>query len=287
MKILVAGATGNIGSRILPILKSGNTSVVAAVRNVKKAWERLGIPDIEYRQLDFSDSSTWEKALEDIGRMFLVVPPGSATAPQVKSFFATAKSAGVEHLVFSSGRTTGDLEDTPLYVTERLVRNSGMDWTILRPGWFMQNFINWVGFTIPAESAIFLPAANARTAFIDVRDIAAVAAKILLDPTGHDGQLYELTSNEALSHTEVASQISAVAGRRIRYVALEENDFIKAMTERGWSKKGAEKAAWLYSFVRNGKEEQVSGDVERVLGREPVGFRQFVKDHTAAFRKRN
>lgn len=285
MKILVAGATGNIGSRILSLLLADGQSVAAAVRNVSRAWERLRIPDLDYRQLDFSDPATWETALREISRMFLVVPPGSATAEQVAHFFAAAKQAGVEHLVFSSGRTTGDIEGTPLNLTETLVQNSGMGWTILRPGWFMQNFINWVGFTIPTEGKLLLPAANARTAFVDVRDIAAVAAHILIQPDGHHGKRYEITSNEALSHAEVATKISEVAGQSVQYIPLSEESFVKEMAKRGWSVKAAEKAAWLYSFVREGKEAEVSHDVELVLGRPPIRFQQFVRGHAEAFRK--
>jgi uncharacterized protein YbjT (DUF2867 family) len=280
MKILITGVTGNVGSETFRRLAGQGAPVVAGVRNVDKAKRQFGGLTgsvAEYRAFDFNDPVTWLTALAGVDKMFLVIPPGTTNPLQVELFFKTAIRAGVKHLVFNSGRTTGDLEGEPLHVTEGLIKNSGADWTILRSGWFMQNFLNWVGFTIPTEDAFYLPATDSKTAFVDVRDVGAVAAAALTED-GHYGQMYELTSPEALTHFEVAQKISEAAGRTIRYVHLNDEEYVKTMMDRGWSKASAEHTVFLYRIVRSGKEEAVSEDIESVLGRPGIDFGQFARD---------
>jgi uncharacterized protein YbjT (DUF2867 family) len=288
MKILVTGATGNVGSQVSIHLAKAGVPVVVGVRDVEKAKRYFAgfhnLPPVEFQPFDYADPSTWYTALAGVGKIFLVVPPGTTDSSQVSLFFKTALDAGVLHLAFNSGRTTGDLDEEPLHVTEGLVRNSGIDWTIFRPGWFMQNFLNWVGFTIPSENAFYLPAADAKTAFVDVRDIGACVAKALTDP-GHGGKLYELTSSEALTHYEVAQKISEVAGRTIRYVHLSDEEFIKEMVSRGWKQAAAEHTVFLYRIVRTGKEAAISHAVEDLLSRKPIDFTQFAKDHAAGWER--
>lgn len=279
MKILVIGATGNIGSEVFKKLAASGKPVVAGVRNPEDAVKQLKISTPEaYRRFDFNETGTWSGALSGVKKIFLVVPPGAASPEQIRLFFNQAKETGVEHVVFSSGRSTGDMAGSPLHTTESQVKNSEMGWTILRPGWFMQNFFNWVGFTIPSEDAFYLPASDAQTAFIDVRDIAAAVVTIL-EEDGHEGKIYELTGTEALTHFEVAQKISKAAGRTIRYVNLNEEEFTDAMLERGWTKQQADHTIFLYRIVRTGKEAVISDDLEEILGRPGIDFQQFARDY--------
>ena len=279
MTILIIGSTGNIGTQIVKLLAAENHPIVAAARDLQKAKNHLSLPNIEYRRFDFTDNNTWENTLNGVGKIFLVVPPGSATDEQQQAFFQHAKNAGVQHIVYSSGRTTGPIEGSPLNRTEGFVKNSGCGWTVLRPGWFMQNFIAWIGFTIPTDDAFYLPAGGAKTAFIDVRDIGAVAAEILNNPESHHDKTYDLTSLESIDHFAVAEHISKEAGRTIQYVPMEEKPFIQKMMEKGRPQKAAEKMAWLYNFVREGHEETISEDVQNILRRSPIDFEKFTKDY--------
>ena len=279
MKILVTGATGNVGSEVVRQLAKRGLPVVAAVRNIAAAKRNFGNQtNIKYRSFDYAKPTTWHAALAGVDRIFLVVPPGTTNPLQVGHFFKKALDAGVKHLVFNSGRTTGDLPGEPLHVTEGLVRDAGIGWTILRPGWFMQNFLNWAGFTIPTEDAFYLPAADSRTAFVDIRDVGAVAVEALTGD-GHETQVYQLTSSEALNHFEVAQKISEAVGRTIRYVHLSDEEFVREMVARGWTEAAAQHSVFLYRIVRTGKEAEVSSDVERVLGRPAIDFEQFAIDH--------
>lgn len=280
MKILVIGATGNIGSLLVPQLAAQGVAVRAASLSVEKLTQKHS--GAEVVPFDFGDAATWPIALGGVDKVFFVAPPASTQTAQLEAFFAEAKQAGIRHLVFSSGRTTGDIPGSPLNVTENLVRQCGLEWTIFRPAWFMQNFLNWVGFTISTENAFYLPAGNSKTVFIDVRDIAAVAAKVLTF-AGHENQLYELTSLKALNHEEVAERISNALKRPIRYVPLNDDDFIKEMVKRGWTQQSAENTVKLYEIVKSGKEEVISHDVEKVLGRLPIRFGQFARDYSGAW----
>ena len=279
MHTLIIGATGNIGQQLTPLLANNHHLVAAASRNVEKAKDLFGLPNINYRTFDFNDNSTWDTALKGVDKIFLVVPPNSTTDEQQQAFFQKAKAMGVQHIIYSSGRTTAPIPDSPLNRTERFIKNSGIPWTILRPGWFMQNFFNWYGNIIKADNALYLPADDAKTAFIDTRDIAAVAMEVLSHPAPHTGKMYNLTSDEAIDHQAVASHISNAAGRSIRYVALSDAGFIEKMMEKGWPQKKAEKIAWLMGFVKAGEEVEVSPDVANILGRQAIGFGQFAMDH--------
>ena len=285
MKTLIIGSTGNIGTQIIQVLAPENHPVIAAGRNLERTKKHHAQEGIEYRQCDLNDSSSWASALKDVDRIFLVVPPGSATEEQQQAFFQKAKAAGAQHIVYSSGRTTGPINGSPLNRTESFVKNCGCDWTILRPGWFMQNFFEWIGFTIPTDDAFYLPAGDSKTAFIDVRDIGATAAEILKNPTGHRNKIYDLTCLEAIDHSTVARHLSAVARRTVEYVPMQAEDFIEKMVEKGRPRKAAEKMAWLYTFVKAGKEADISPDVRNILQRQPIDFKQFTTDFADKWQK--
>ena len=155
MSTLIIGATGNIGTQVVQQLVTDNQHVIAAGRDVKKVKSHFGLSGISFRPFDFTNQNTWQDALEAVANMFLVVPPGSASEEEQVAFFKVAKEMGVQHVVFSSGRSTGPIVGSPLNQTEGFVKNSDMGWTILRPGWFMQNFIEWIGFTISTDNAFY------------------------------------------------------------------------------------------------------------------------------------
>ncbi len=280
MKVLIIGSGGNIGTPLVQALVDRSLVPTLAVRNTQKAEDKWG-NKVTTTQFDFEDPTTFTSALEGQEAVFFIAGH-SNPVPSVQQFLTVAKEAGVKRIVFSSGRTTGDVPGKPLNDVEKLVRTWDRQWTILRPGWFMQNFVNWLGGTIRAENKLFLPAGNAKTAFIDVRDIADVAATCLLEE-GHHGQLYNLTSDEALSHTEVCALISQASGKLVTYVPQERASFISTMLEKGWTEAAANYTADLYKYVISGKEEEISDDVAKVLGKTPRRFQAFAQEHADRF----
>lgn len=193
MQILIIGATGKIGSQTVKDLQLRGITPRIGVRSPDKAQKIFG-PSLVYVPFDFADPRTFGPALEGITRLFFIAPLQEPDEP-VAALLNAARTAGVRHITFSSGRTTGDIEGKPLNRVEKLVSSCDIPYVIIRPGWFMQNFTNWLGGTLISEGKLYLPTGNARTAFVDVRDIAAVVIQTLLQ-TGHENRLYNLTSDE-------------------------------------------------------------------------------------------
>ena len=271
MKILVTGASGPAGAITLEHLRNKGLDAVGA--------GRTGMADKPWVVLDYSQPGTFRKALGGVTHLFLVVPSGFKHPNQIEGFLGAALSFHVEQITFLSGRTTGDIKGRVLNTIEEQVRNSGMPLTILRPGWFMQNFAeDALAEDIRKEGKIYLPSGDAKTAFVDVRDIAAAVEQTFLVKK-HQGRTYDLVSKEALDHYEVAALFSKVLGRPVEYIDLSPADFLAMMLGRGESEEGMASYIYLYDLVKTGKEAHLSPDLADILGREPRRFSQFVEDY--------
>ncbi|MFK7934661.1 MAG: SDR family oxidoreductase [Saprospiraceae bacterium] len=276
MQTLIIGATGNIGSEIIKQLAVRGLYPRIATRDLAKAKAQFtGNADLV--EFDFNRTETFAAALKDIQKVFFIAPQDNP-ADSVEQFLKTAQDSDIQHVVFSSGRTTATIKGKPLYQIEQLVKNSELPYTIIRPGWFMQNFTSWIGEeSIKAAGKFYLPAGDSQTAFIDVRDIAAVVVRCLLEDK-HAGKVYELTSDEALSHDEVAQKIALHLHQPVQYIPLSDEDYIDKKVSEGWSIAAAKHVVMLYRIVREtGKEAIVSRDVEKVLQRLPISFDEFVE----------
>ena len=278
--ILIIGSSGNIGTPLTAGLIAGGMVPRLAVRDAGKARQRWGT-SATLADFDFTREDTFSAALAGVDAVFFVAAFPDPV-PAVRTFLEAAGAAGVQRIVFSSGRTTGDVPGKPLYQIEELLRHCAVAWTILRPGWFMQNFTGWLGQSIREEAKLFLPAGDARTAFVDVRDVADVARVCLLQE-GHSGQCYKLTSDEAFDHHEVCEMISKASGRAVHYHPLDRASFVRTMMDRGWTEAAAIYTADLYKYVLSGKEAEISGDIQRVLARPPRRLEAFVTERAAAF----
>lgn len=281
MKVLVIGATGKIGSEMVRHLQKCGIQPRLGLREPEKARKRFGCGP-EYAPFDFTDPGTFHEAIRGISRLFFIAPIKEPDEP-VAQMLETARKAGVRHITFSSGRTTGDIEGKPLNRVEKQVMSSNIPYAIIRPGWFMQNFTTWLGDTLRSEGKLYLPAGNAKTAFIDVRDIAGVAAHTLLQ-NGHENRVYNLTSDEAIDHHEVVRLIGRAAQKNLAYVPLERTDFIRTMQKKGWTETAAHYTADLYDIVRTGKEEEISPDVQNILRRRPTRFAEFTNRYRQAWK---
>ena len=153
MSVLIIGSGGNIGIPLVQGLIKAGVKPTLGVRDTQKAKDRWG-EKARIVAFDFEDQATFSRALEGQTALFFIAGH-SNPAPSVQQFLADARTAGVKKVVFSSGRTTGDVPGKPLHKVENLVRAWEGEWTILRPGWFMQNFVNWLGGTIRTEGKLF------------------------------------------------------------------------------------------------------------------------------------
>ncbi|WP_433544695.1 hypothetical protein ACQPZG_05555 [Streptomyces sp. CA-294286] len=203
--VLVLGATGSVGRRTDARLRGLGVPVRAASRH-------------SATRFDWDDESTWEPALRGVGRMFLMAPDGVPVAP---GFVDLAADLKVEHIVLLSSRAIEVIGDQRLLDAERAVKESGVDWTVLRSDWFDQNFDEGPFREAVLAGELAVPVGECRQAFVDLDDVAAVAAHTLTEE-GHAGRTYEVTGPRALSFGEVCGIIGGLTGRPLRFHGDED-----------------------------------------------------------------
>jgi uncharacterized protein YbjT (DUF2867 family) len=281
-KILVIGATGNVGHSLVQLLAVKGQTVKAASRHPAKSPQG---PNIEAIAFDYDQPASYGPALAGVDRLFAISKTADAS-PQTTliPLLDQAKAAGVKHVVLMTAAGVEQAEEAGLRKVEKHLIASGSAYTILRPTWFMQNFAP--GFILPTiqqSGAIYLPAGEGKTSFIDTRDIAAVAAAVLTEP-GHAGQEYTLTGDQALTYGEAAAIISQVSGRTVQYVAISEEQMREALLGAGWAPEQAAFMNVLFGAVRAGWAAGISPAVKQILGRDPIKFAQFAAENAAAWR---
>jgi uncharacterized protein YbjT (DUF2867 family) len=286
-QVLITGATGTVGREVAAALTSStgtSCTIKAAVRDVTKAAPTLPT-ETDVVAFDFLEPETFDTALDGIQRCFLVRPPALATPQQDMAPFLDAMvEVGVEHVVFLSLLGVEHNRRTPHYRIEQLIRQREMAYTFLRPGFFMQNLNTFYRDDIRLHDEITIPAGRGKTGFIDVRDIAAVAAKVLTE-AGHAGAAYELTGAEALDYFEVAAIMSDVLNRTITYTKPSPRAYRRRMRARGLPEDFIKVMTKLYIPVRLGLAGQTTEEVGRLLGRPPMTMRQYVEDYRSAWVK--
>jgi uncharacterized protein YbjT (DUF2867 family) len=172
--------------------------------------------------------------------------------------------------------------DTPFRRVEQELEASGLRYNIIRPNWFMQNFQTFWVQGINAQNQIALPAGTAKTSFIDARDIAAVAVRLLIT-NDLDNQAFDLTGPESLTHEDVARLLSKETGRTIKYQDIDPDVLRKGLVAGGVPADYTEFLLVILGFLKQGYAERTTGEVKRLLGREPIAFAQYAKQARAAW----
>jgi uncharacterized protein YbjT (DUF2867 family) len=274
--ILVIGATGTVGSEVVRQLVATGERPRALVRDPATARQRLG-DQVEHVVGDLDRPETIAAALAGVDRVFLLTTQSSRQPEWERAVIGAAARAGVGQLVKLSVFRAN--EQSPLQVArqhgqaERVLAQSGLAATILRPVFFMQNLLAMVH-----DGAIATAAGDGRVAMVDARDIAAVAVATLTGG-GHAGKTYTLTGPEALSFYQVASILSRQTGRPLRHVRVPPDKVRVALQGRGVAAWYADDMAKLHSMLAVGYEEVVTDDIHRVTGRPPRTLAQFAGDH--------
>jgi len=280
--ILVLGATGLLGREVTRQLVVKGQRVRVGVRQPERYQDPSS--QVEAVRFDFDDPTSYAPALADIEKLFLIALPLDPEAPAMLApVIQAAKQAGLRQIVFTSALGVDHNEEAPLRKVERLLEASGIAHTILRPNFFMDNFASgFIGPMIQGGGGIFVAAEDAKTSFIAVQDIAAVAVAALTKD-GHVGQAYNLTGPTALSHDEVAAIISKVSGRKVVYQPISEEAMRQGALDNGLPEPNADYLAMLYQVTRDGYMGGRTQDVEQILGREPISFAEFARQHQNAW----
>ena len=276
--ILVTGASGTVGRKVLEeVLKTGEP-VKAMYRNAEDALRApAGVAAVI---ADFADLATLANALQGIDTVFLVCSPIPELVKLESNVIEASMPAGVRHIVLNSALGAGDYPKSfPSWhcKVEDKLKASGLGFTILQPGGFLQNITTYYAPLIRSQSAFYGALGTAKVSLIDVRDVATVAAKVLAAPGEHAGKTYELKGPKALTSAEIAKEISRVAGRTVRYVDLPEEALRKSMRDAGAPEWLVNAELDLEAYYRMERKSAEVGEVlENLLGRAPVGLDQFL-----------
>jgi uncharacterized protein YbjT (DUF2867 family) len=281
-QILVTGASGTIGSEVVKQLAAAGESVRAGYNS-----RRPDLAGIQPVQFDLVTGEGVDAAIAGAYSVFLLAGSLENQAAAEIRVVEAAKRAGVKRLVKLSALAC----ETEAYSfarihreVERAIEASGIPYTFLRPGSFMQNFVNYYGETIRTEDAFYLPCGNAREAFVDARDIADVASRALTSGD-HEGKTYDLLGPEVLSYADAAAKLSTVVGRQIRYVDIPDGEFKKAMLGAGLPEWYTDGLVSLYQYICQGKFPKRSTAIKDITGRDPISFDQFARDYADTWRK--
>lgn len=280
--MLVTGALGNVGAEVVRCLVNMGIPVRAADINIQALKDRFP-SDVEVVEFDYSKPGTYKSTFDGVESMFLMRPPQITDIKRLMvPALDAAQAAGVTHITFLSLIGIESAKFVPHYKVEQYLEKSSMTWTFLRCSFFMQNLNTTHRLEIKDRDEVFVPVGKARTSFIDVRDIGAVAAVTLTQP-GHARQAYDLTGSEALDYCQAADILSDVLGRKITYRNPSLINFFVTHLRRGTPFMFALVMTGLYLSTRNGMAEPVTGEVERLLGRLPNTFQQYAIDYRSSW----
>lgn len=252
--------------------------MIAGVRDSDSG--KLSEYRLAQRKFDFEEVQTFKEALLGIDVLFLLSPPQLANVDRYfKPLINEAVSADIKHIVFLSVQGVENSKMIPHHKIERLIIESGIPYTFLRPAYFMQNFVTTLHSDLVTKHGIFLPAGNARFTLIDVEDIGLVASKILAEPLLHQNTSYELTSNEALTFAEMASQLSAKLGHTIMYTSPNLLRFYLAKRSEGYPPMFILVVIMLHFLPRFQKTPSTTHWVKSITGKEPSSFVDFIQSN--------
>jgi len=275
--ILVIGALGNVGAEVVKQLQAKGQAFRAADINADKVRERFG-SSVEAVKFDFTDPNTYETTFNGVEKMFLMRPPHIANIKRdMVPAMDAAKRAGIKHVVFLSLIGIEKAKFVPHYKVEQHLKEINLQTTFLRCSFFMQNLSTTHRKEIRERNEIFVPVGDAKTSFIDVRDIGAVAA-VTLTEEGHMGRNYDLTGSEALDYWQATKILSNTLGRKIIYRNPNALQFFIGSLRRGTAFDYALVTTGLYTSTRFGMANVVTDNVEKLLGRKPITFQQYTQD---------
>jgi uncharacterized protein YbjT (DUF2867 family) len=257
--ILVIGGTGKTGRRVADRLQRLGRAVRIGSRRADPLF-------------DWDDHSTWPAALDGVASAYVsyypdLTFPGAVDA--IGEFARTAAAAGVRRLVLLSGRGEEEARRA-----EEAVGVAGVEWTVIRASWFAQNFSEHFLLQPVLEGVIALPAGDVAEPFVDVDDIADIAAAALTED-GHTGQVYEVTGPRLLTFTDVANELTRATGRRVRYVAVTPEEYAAAAVEQGVPAEEVGPLTELFSRVLDGRNAHLEDGVQRALGRPARDFAEY------------
>ncbi len=264
--ILVLGGKGKTGRRIVKRLQNLEHNVRIGSRSESPAF-------------DWDNPEGWPAALDGMEKIYITFQPDLAVPgalEAIEGLVTIARRKNIKKLVLLSGKGEREAE-----LCEQVVINSGIDYTIVRASWFNQNFSESFFLEPILGGHVALPQAEVKVPYVDAEDIADVAVEVLLNDE-HNGQIYELTGSRLLTFKEVVAEIAQATSREIAFTSISLEAYVKAMEEQGVPSDYVWLINYLFTEVLGKESNQViTYDVEKVLGRKPIDFSDYVKKAAA------
>ncbi len=275
-RILVTGSTGMIGRELVGRLQDRQAHFVAASHQ-----DSIFPPEVRYLKLDLGERSLVQEAMKDVDTLFLLLPISESMLIYAQNAILAAKNSGVKFMILNSIMGADPESNFLLHrmhgAIEEMAKESRIPLVILRPNIFMQTFVTRHGESI-RQGALFLPESDAKSSYVDARDIADVAIKIIENPWLYEHRTINLTGPEALSNEEILSKISQTVGRRIAYVSVTESATRHRLLREGHTPWMIEAYMSLHRSAREGMTAMVHPSNSQVRGVAPRTFDQFCQE---------
>ena len=262
---LVLGGTGKTGRRVAERLAAKGRHV--------RIGSRSAVPSF-----DWDNEKSWDASLKGVTSVYITYTPDLAmpgATDAIQSFVTKARRAGVKRAVLLSGRGEPEAQ-----ACEKIVQESGLEWTIVRASWFNQNFSEGAFIDMVNAGTITLPAGDQVEPFVDVDDIADVAVAALMEDH-HQGEVYEVTGPRLMSLTDIAADLSQAIGREIVYVNVPHDGFVAEVANSGAPKEVVWMLDYLFATVLDGRNAHLTDGVQRALGRAPKDFTDYAREVAA------
>ncbi len=287
-RILVLGATGHIGSFLVPYLKQKNADVSGAA-NSEEGKTKLQNMDVEGHLLNFSDPISLGKAMKRIDTLFMLTPISQEMPAWGQNILNAAKKNNVQFIVRMS--IMDPYPNSPYLLfklhgqVDQMVKESGINYSIIQSNVFMQNFAIYWGKTIAGKDTFYSMHGDVRVSYIDMRDVASIAATILTNPAAHPKREYTVTGPNSLTDHDVANILTETAGRGIRSLAVDETQFTSELQKTGLPDWDINIYISLEKHILEGHQSVISDANWSLTGKTSTSFKQYASDYASAWKK--
>lgn len=286
-KILVTGATGNLGGAVVEFLlnKINQDRIAVLVREMESEKAvALKATGVELRSGDYNDYSSLVQAFRGIDKLYFVSGSDIAVrAKQHENVVKAAMEAGVKHVVYTSFERKNETETSPIAMvaeahikTEKWLLESGLAYTILRHNVYMDFIPMFSGDKVLESGVLYLPAGGGRAAFALRTDMAEVSAAILT-AEGHENKEYNISSDTAVSFGDIASILSELTGKKITYVSPSQQEYVKTLSDAGVPMEYVSIFAGFAEAIKQGEFDKEFDTIERFTGRKAVSVKEFLQ----------
>jgi NAD(P)H dehydrogenase (quinone) len=290
-KILITGATGGLGSKVINLLKEKTEveNLAVLVRDERNELAKQFANDgIEVKIADYADLESLKHAFKGIDVLYFVSGgEDDLRAKLHKNVVDAAKEAGVKHIIYTSAVWKDESDASPLATlvdshvqTENSIKASGITYTILRHNLYAEVIEMMIGdkSQLLKTKTIYLPTANGLSSFVPKKDLAEAEVNIILNPSAYANKILEFNGSEQITFSEIAKKISQIVNEPIQYISPDVTEFEATMNKYGLPNHVIEILSTFSIAIANGEFDQQSNDLETVLGRKTKSLSEYLKE---------